>query len=196
MNERLSLLYGFGWDITPPTGTGAQIPTVSGLWTGSAWQSAYGGDINGTAPWPMLYGQLAPRIGVAYRLPVAGLVFRAGAGTFHDATLGAAVNPINGAPFNSWLLAAGGSGIDTSTGASSGAASTPGAIPADVQRFLLGSYPALHLPTSYQWRLSVERGLGSRGVGSIAYTGSAGRNLLGHEAYVDPGREFSSAWLR
>jgi hypothetical protein len=37
---------------------------------------------------------------------------------FRDPTLGAAVNPINGAPFNSWLLSANGAGSGISSGAS------------------------------------------------------------------------------
>jgi hypothetical protein len=183
INEKLSLLAGIEWQITPPTAAQTQIPTVSGLWNGVSWLNTYSGDINGSAQWPMRYRQFAPRAGVAYRLR-QDLILRAGAGTFYDATLGASVNAINGAPFNSWLLPSGGSGTDSSTGTPTVGA--PGAHSPDVERFLLGNYPALHLPASYQWRISLEKQLGSRGAGSIAYLGAAGRNLLGHEAYVDP----------
>jgi len=183
VSDRISVLYGFAWDITPPIRTAIQTPTFSGLWTGSAWQNAYSGDINGTALWPMRWGQLAPRVALAYSL-AAGLVLRAGAGAFRDATLGAAVNPINGAPFNSWLLSSNGAGPGTSANVSASPAAAPQS--SDVQRFLAGSYPALRLPTSYQWRLTLEKQLGLQGVGSIAYVGATGRNLLGHEAYVDP----------
>jgi hypothetical protein len=179
--ERLSLLYALGWEITPPTHT-RRVDTFSGFWTGSDWRDVYDSAINVAAPWPMRWGQIAPRLAMAYRLS-GGLVLRAGAGVFYDGALAAAVNPINGAPFNSWLLTSGGSisGIATNpTGAVSGSQSP------DVQRFLAGFYPALRLPTSYQWRLAVEKQLGPRGVGSVAYLGAAGRNLLGHEAYVDP----------
>ncbi|HXJ38282.1 MAG TPA: TonB-dependent receptor [Bryobacteraceae bacterium] len=182
LNEKLSLLYGIRWDLTPPVVTAGQTPAVSGLWTGTEWKgTTYAADINGAAPWPMRWGQVAPRIGLAYRLPL-GIVMRAGAGLFHDATLGAAVNPVNGAPFNSWLLSSGGTTGATGTGTTGASlANAP-----DVDRFLAGFDPALRLPTSYQWRSSVERALGSRGVGSVAYTGSISRNLLGHQAYVDP----------
>jgi hypothetical protein len=61
--------------------SGQPPPTFSGLWTGSAWQNAYSGDINGTALWPMRWGHVAPRVALAYHLPV-GLVLRAGSGTF------------------------------------------------------------------------------------------------------------------
>ena len=181
VSDRLSLLYGLSWNITPPTRT-RQVATYSGLWTRSIWQNAYAGNVDVAAPWPTRWRQIAPRIALAYR-PSGGLVLRAGVGAFYDGTLGAAVNPINGAPFNSWLLTSGGafSGTTTSPAETVSSSASP-----DVQRFLAGAYPALHLPTSYQWRLALEKPFGSRGAGSIAYVGTAGRNLLGHEAYVDP----------
>jgi hypothetical protein len=181
LSDRLSLLYGLAWDITPPTHT-LEVPAFSGSWTGTDWQNLYSEHVKVSPPWPMRWKQFAPRLALAYGFS-GGLVLRAGAGAFYDGSLGAAVNPINGAPFNSWLLNSGGtvSGIGTNP---SGTAS--GSQSADVQRFLAGSYPALHLPVSYQWRLAVEKRLGSRGVGSMAYVGAAGRNLLGQEAYVDP----------
>jgi len=99
--------------------------------------------------------------------------------------MGASVNPINGAPFNSWQMSAGGTGVDASGGGSGNGTSQSSTSP-DVQKFLAGEYPTLHLPISYQWRTSLEKGFGARGVASAAYLGSAGRHLLGHQAYVDP----------
>ncbi len=185
LSDSLNVVYGLRWDVTPPTAGQAQIPTVTGLWTGTDWQTTHFGDINGTAPWPMRYGQLAPRIGLAWRLPWRGVVLRAGGGLFHDSTLGASINPINGAPFNSWLLAGGGSGIDSSAGSSGTPQPSQGAA-ADVERFLSGPQPALRLPASYQWRVSLEKGLGTRGAASAAYVGATGRNLLGNQAYIEP----------
>ena len=182
VSDRFNLLYGLLWEITPPTHS-LHVDTLSGFWTRSDWQNEYAGNnVNVAAPWPMRWGQIAPRLALAYRA-AGGLVLRAGAGAFFDGTLGAAVNPINGAPFNSWLLSSGGSisGIATNP-----AGTSAGSQSLDVQRFLAGAYPALRLPTSYQWRLAIEKQLGTRGVGSIAYVGAAGRNLLGREAYVDP----------
>jgi len=183
VSENLNLMYGLAWDITPPGRTARQIPTFSGLWTGSEWQSTYSGVVDAAAPWPMHWGQVAPRLALAWRT-AGGLVFRAGAGMFRDPTLGAAVNAINGAPFNSWLLSANGAGSGISSGASGSTASASQSP--DVQRFLDGIYPALRLPTSYQWRLAAEKQIGTHGVSSVAYVGAVDRNLLGDEAYVDP----------
>jgi hypothetical protein len=184
VSDSLNLVYGVRWEVTPPTADQVQIPTVSGFWTGAEWQTAHTGDIAGTAPWPMRFGQVAPRIGLAYRLPRTGLILRAGGGLFYDATLGASINPINGAPFNSWLLASGGTGVDSSTGG--GTAPASGSTAPDVNRFLNGTPPPLRLPASYQWRVSLEKSMGSRGVASMSYVGALGRNLLGNQAYVEP----------
>lgn len=186
VNPNLNLVYGFRWELTPPTGAQVQIPTISGLWSGSDWitQNTV---IVSTAPWPMRYGQFEPRIGLAYRLPGSGLVLRAGGGLFYDTTLAASINPINGAPFNSWLLPGGALTVSTPPAPPTGTQTPPAQTTApDVQQFLAGRYPALHLPASYQWRASLEKGIASRGVASVAYLGSSNRNLLGNETYTDP----------
>jgi hypothetical protein len=186
VNENLNLVYGFRWELTPPAGAQVQIPTISGLWSGSDWITQHTG-IDGTAPWPMRYGQFEPRIGLAYRLPGSGLVLRAGGGLFYDTTLGASINPINGAPFNSWLLAGGALTVSTAPAPPTGTETPPAQTTApDVQQFLTGPYPALHLPMSYQWRASLEKGIAAHGTASVAYLGSSNRNLLGNETYTDP----------
>jgi hypothetical protein len=187
VSEALNIVYGIRWEVTPPTADQVQIPTVSGLWTGADWTTTHTGNINGTAPWPMRYGQFAPRIGLAYRLVDSGVVLRAGAGVFYETTLGASISPINGAPFNSWLLSAGATGIaESAPGSHPAGPSQQGALTPDVLQFLSGPYPALRLPVSYQWKASLERSIRSHGVGSVAYIGSASRNLLGNEVYIDP----------
>lgn len=183
--ERLSLMYGVRWELTPPAASHSQTGPRTGVWVGDAWQFSYLGDINGAAPWPMRYGQVAPRVGLAYRFPGSGLVLRAGAGLFYDATLGASLNPVNGAPFNSWLLPTGGTG--SAGGGSGSIGSWPGSNSAPaVVRFLTGHSPALQLPTSYQWRASIDKPIGRRGTASVGYAGSENTHLVGNEAYVDP----------
>jgi hypothetical protein len=187
VSDTLSLVYGLRWELTPPGTVPTQNPTVSGLWTGTQWQTTESGIINGTAPWHMDYAQLAPRIGLAWKLPGSGLMLRAGAGLFYDPTLGASVDPINGAPFNSWLYLPTGNGISGSSAASNTPPASAAAVTSpDVARFLSGDYPALHLPRSWQWKTSLEKSVGTAGVVSASYSGSTGSHLLGNEAYVDP----------
>jgi hypothetical protein len=184
--EGLSVVYGIRWELTPPTPPRLLISSISGLWKGGIWQSAQTGQIDGAAPWPMRYGQVAPRVGVAYRVPGSGLVLRAGMGVFFDAALGAAIDPINGAPFNSWELSSGTTSAGSPMGLSGLPGPSQGGTAPDVLDFLIGSGPPLRLPASYQWRASVERSFESLGTASLAYVGSSGRNLLGNEAYVEP----------
>jgi len=183
LSDSLNIVYGLRWEVTPPTASSPQIPTITGLWSGTDWQTTHYSYNTGTVRWPMRYGQLAPRIGLAWRLPWRNLVLRAGTGLFYDSTLGASINPINGATFNSWLLAGTGPGIDSSTG--SGASQPSQGTSPDVERFLSATQPPLHLPASYQWRVSLEKRAGG-GVASAAYVGARGGNLLGNQAYIEP----------
>jgi hypothetical protein len=187
VTENLSLVYGVRWELTPPSGAQVRIPTISGLWSGRDWVTQ-DTDINRTtASWPMRYGQFEPRIGMAYRLPRSGFVLRAGGGLFFDPTLGASINPINGAPFNRWLLSGGALTVTTPPAASTGTETSPTQATApDIEHFLAGPYPALHLPTSYQWRASLEKAIGARGVASVGYVGASNKSLLGSESYTDP----------
>jgi len=185
--ERFSLVYGGRWELSPPVRSRSPTLSVSGLLTGTDLQVTNAANINVTGPWPMRWGQFAPRVGAVYRLPGQGLVLRAGAGVFYDTALGSIINPINGAPFNSWQLASGTSGNASSPGAYSSGPRASGSLSPDVERFLHAPLPSIYLPTSLQWRVSVEKGMGARGLASIAYIGAVGRNLLGNEGYVDPG---------
>ncbi|MGH9656781.1 MAG: carboxypeptidase-like regulatory domain-containing protein [Bryobacteraceae bacterium] len=184
----LNIIYGTRWELTPPTSAPSQIPTVSGLWTGSKWATIHVGNVVGRAPWHVNYEQIEPRLGLAYGLPGIGVVLRAAAGVFYDPTLGATLNPVNGAPFNSWLLSAGriATGSAESLNRPSASLLRSAALSPDVVQFLTGPYPALKLPVSYQWRASLEKHVGPRGVGSVAYVGSTDGHLLGNEVYVDP----------
>lgn len=185
--ESLSIIYGARWEITPPNQLQTSLTSLSGLWDGTTWATTYSGKINGNAPWPMRYGQLAPRIGLAYRMPTSSLVLRAAAGIFYDTALGTAINSVNGAPFNSWLLADGTMGSSSyAPDSSSGAASVSTETGPDARRFLNGPYAALRLPMSYQWKTSLEKGFGAQSLASATYVGSLGRHLLGNQVHIDP----------
>lgn len=185
IGRALTLVYGLRWEITPPTSNRLQIPTVSGLWSGTDWLTRYTGDISGAAPWPMRYGQIAPRLGLAYRLPGGGLVIRAGAGVFFDTRLGSTINPANGGPFNTWQLPTGGTGVGTGGGSRMAGMPFQDERAADVAQFLQGPDTALRLPRSTQWRVSLEKGLGPQRVASLSYLGAQGSHLLGNQAYIE-----------
>lgn len=171
--QRLTLTFGLRWEITPapslrqtrisppmPSGAVVQSPAVPP--TVTAWTApTYAGPL-----WPTRYGQIAPRVGAAYRVGERSVV-RAGWGVFYDLGFSVATDPINGFPFNRWQFGDAYVAI--------GPGSTPQAG---------GPAPGLRLPYSRQWNLSWEQGIGMSDTFALSYTGSAGRHLLRREAGV------------
>ncbi len=173
VSERLNLLYGLRWEVTPPFNTYSNdslpyFPYV-GSWNGVGIAPLQLGSISlpDGSRWPMRYTQFAPRIGLAYHLPAPDVILRAGAGIFYDTGLGSVIDPANVNPLDSWQFA-------PSTGVSNGADAMPGTV------------PELSLPRVLEWRASIEKSIHSRSLLSVSYFGSAGRDLLRKEATVNP----------
>jgi hypothetical protein len=173
INNRLTVLYGLRWELTPPTNRSVSESLLTGIgtWVGP------GASVNsidsearlGKSTWPINYTQLAPRFGLAYRLHGPTLILRAGAGVFYETALGSLINPVNLSPLNSWQFAPLG-----------------GTIPASPMPAIGESVPpSLSLPRIWEWRASVERSVGNRSILSLAYVGSAGSKLLRLEGTTD-----------
>ncbi len=177
--DRLDILYGLRWEITHPSDSGYSTVFDFGPWNG------LGTSFNETASvyninriyWPMRYGQVAPRLGLAYRARKPALVFRVGAGIFYDDALGSLIDPVNLSPLNSWVFVPG----EMNTNFAGPATSLP-------------NTPELFLPKVWEWRASVERAMGEKSTLSLSYVGSAGRRLLREEASLTPGSEIPEAF--
>ena len=192
---RLTLTYGLRWEITPAPSIrqSAQIPiappvgVAGGGGSGSSEgfpptgpflpfpvpsvpSSPGGGVAAGSAAggplWPTRYGQVAPRVGIAFRLSDRA-VLRAGWGIFYDLSFSAATDPINGFPFNRWQVPLAG-------GVSQGGAGLG-----------YGFMPDLRLPYAHEWNFSYERAFSAADVLTVSYLGSAGRLLLRREATLE-----------
>ena len=157
LHPRLAVTYGLRWELNPPP---ISTRYVNGIGTPS---TAFNPTTN-IAIWRLSYTNLAPRIGVAYRLRRdSDTVLRAGYGVYFNSSLAAANDVVNGEPFNTWEMRS----ADAVTG--------------PVRSLLtFGFTPDLRLPVTRQWNITVEHSLRGQTI-SAGYVGSTGRNLLRRE---------------
>ena len=190
-SRRLVLTYGVRWELNPaPEGLGS---TTLASWLNVNNPSAITLAPTGTSLWHTIYGNFAPRLGMAYSLDQAGsMVFRAGAGVFYDLGVGASANL----------------GTDFPNGASGGPyffqpipvpnitsfVPTISALPPYPSGDSEGFDPNLKLPRSYQWNVSLEKSFGSHQAMSATYVGQAGRDLLRQEDLYRPNANFQGAF--
>lgn len=171
LSERLNLLYGIRWEITPPSHT----QSSTGLFAAGAWSdrtltfqpAAAFGALN-ESDWPMRFDQIAPRIALVYRFKKPDIIFRAGAGVFYDDALGSLLYAVNLSPLTMWQY------------------SPP---PKGAGQFQVGTFqqpPPLALPRIWEWRTSLEKSFEGRTTVSLAYAGSAGRRLFNLYGSADP----------
>lgn len=182
VTPRLTLTYGLRWDHNPPphitTNPDLQPPiTVIGLENPATMTLGP----KGTQLWKASYRNLAPRIGVAYRLdPRRGTVFRGGAGLFYDLGNGHAAQAFgNVFPYARFKR------LENVS------------FPLNLQQFEFppvtldppyGKINAfdrnLKLPYTIQWNLTLEQPLGSSQVLSASYVAALGRRLLQEETWI------------
>jgi len=177
VTDRLHLLLGLRWDVTPSSaGEEPAYGPVSGYaigyWRGVGTQpvslSNFAGVLSPTfSYWPTRYGQVSPRIGLAYHLKFPDIILRAGGGLFYDTGLGAIIANTN--PLNVWQFLP--------------SANMP-PLPAAPAFQPVSS--TLYLPKVWEWRTSLEKSLRESSLLSVSYFGSAGRKLLRDEAAIDP----------
>jgi Carboxypeptidase regulatory-like domain/TonB dependent receptor/TonB-dependent Receptor Plug Domain len=187
VTSRLNLTYGLRWELDPaPIGLGGT--------TLSAFRNVNNpATINFAAPgtplWATTYHNLAPRVGVAYRLtPQGDFVLRAGVGIFYDTGVGNTANlafafPNSTSSFFSNVqlpIANLQSYIPTIS------------LQAPYSGSFQGSVPDLQLPRSYQWNLALEKSFGDKQAVSVTYVGQAGRDLVRTEAFPISNPDFGA----
>ncbi|HKW35225.1 MAG TPA: TonB-dependent receptor [Candidatus Acidoferrum sp.] len=183
---RLTLTYGVRWELSPaPTGRGA---TQLASWTNTNNPSQFALAPLGTPLWQTTYGNVAPRLGVAYALTEArDFVIRASVGTFYDLGVGQAATLGTQFP-NAASLFSASVPVPISD-------ATPYLPTNSLQPPYPGAYgfsPNLELPRSYQWNVALEKSLQSNQVVTATYVGQAGRKLQRNAGYFQPNPSFSS----
>jgi hypothetical protein len=185
-SSRISLTFGLRWDVNPPFhgGDGTALPALAGTITDPTTFAVAppGTDLHKTT-----YGNVAPRIGIAYQLsqqPEWSTVLRGGFGTFYDLGGGYLGTVSSGAPFFAQSSLFGVAFPPTGQ-------ETPPTLSLDppISNFT-GADPNLKLPRTYQWNVGVEQSIGGHQSLSATYLGAAGRNLLHEEQYFAPNATF------
>jgi len=176
---RLTVTYGLRWDVdfAPSTIDGPSLAAVTNFKVNDLSQLALAPA--GTPPFKTPYGNVAPRVGVAYQLFPSQdwpTVIRGGFGVFYDLATSEAGNAIFSQqfPFGASKFIGGGT-----FPLSPATAAAPPISSASLSSGILAAFdPNLKLPYTLQWNVALEQGLGRQQTISASYVGSAGRRLV------------------
>jgi hypothetical protein len=181
VRPRLTVTYGLRWDVdfTPKTSSGPALPTVVNFNDASTLALAP----LGTPVFDTRYGNVAPRVGVAYQFGQKRgweSVVRGGWGVFYDL----ATTQFQAAGFyypfgaRKYLFSAGKFPMDPVTAA-------PPLVSA-ANATVLAYDPKIKSPYTQEWNLAFEQSIGPAQSLSASYVGAAGRHLLVGEQFNPP----------
>ena len=179
--SRLSLSLGLRWDVNPaPHDDSGNDPY--GITTSSPYTAQVAP--KGTKLWQTQYGNLAPRLGLAYQVhqtPGHETVFRLGGGLFYDVGTTNASQGYSGLGSSATITP---SGVAFPlTQAQIDAIPAPNtAAPYSASVYAMN--PHLSSPYSLQWNAAVEQGLGQNQTLTLSYVASIGRQLYLPKQYL------------
>ncbi len=192
---RLTVTYGLRWDVdfAPSSANGPSLPAVTGFDLNNLANLALAP--SGTPPFNTTYGDVAPRLGLAYQLSQSQdwqTVFRGGFGVFYDLATSEVGNLYStNYPFGAQKTIVGGA-----FPLSQAAAAPPPVTVAQLQRGTLAAVdPNLALPYTLQWNVSTEQALGREQSLSVTYLGAVGRRLIQSASIASPNSNFGFADL-
>jgi len=200
---RLTMTYGLRWDVdfVPSSISGPKFNAVTGFNLSNLSNLAL--LPQGAQPYKTKWGNLAPRIGLAYQVSESQrwqTVLRGGFGAFYDLATSEAGNTIGlqSYPFGSSAVVLGPALGGTATFPLSPTdAAPPPIVPPDASNggTLNAFDPNLKLPYTLQWNVAVEQALGKQQTMSISYVGAAGRRLIQSANIQFPNLNLSQALL-
>jgi hypothetical protein len=188
ISPRLTMTYGLRWDINPALKgkNSANDPyTVIGLNNPATMTLAP----RGTSLYETTYGNVAPRVGVAYRVgdeSHLGYVLRAGFGIFYDLGSGSLGGVSSYFPFGATKIIPPPAPFPLSASN----AAPPAVTTNPPVATMLVADPNLKLPRTYEWNAALEQYLGSSQTLSLTYVGAIGRDQLRVTNLFNPNPNF------
>jgi Carboxypeptidase regulatory-like domain/TonB dependent receptor len=194
ITPRLTATYGLRWEVDFAPSSNPNLLTVNPFTLSDL--SGLSLAPTGNASFHTTYGNVAPRLGLAYNVipnPKWETVLRGGFGVFYDLAGSEIGNLIGeaGYPFSATSLNFGGT-FPLDPGTASPPAITVGSLTSNV---LSAFYPHFQLPYSLQWNLAIEQALGAQQRLTATYLGSVGRRLIESTFVVAPNSSFGYANL-
>ncbi len=203
VTPRLTLTYGLRCDLdfAPSSAGGAALPAVTGYNLNNLSNLALAPV--GTPPFATTYGNLAPRLGLAYQIsqrPDWGTVLTSGFGVFYDLATSQVGDALGlDYPFGATHTVFGPilGGTATFPLSPTDAASVP-ITPAELSSTgatLTALNPHLKLPYTLEWNLALQQQMGKEQSLSVSYIGSGGRRLIQSALVSSPNQNFYQANL-
>ena len=196
IRPRATLTYGLRWDVdfSPSSIDGPSFPAVTGFNLNDL--SALALAPAGTPAFHTKYGNVAPRVGIAYQLSQNQqwmTVFRGGFGVFYDLGSQEAGNLIVGSAYPFGVVQRFFNvsfPLDSAT-----SAPPPIRPPSGGSGALFAFDPNLKLPYTLQWNVALEQALGGQQTISASYIGATGRRLTQTATVLSPNATFGEADL-
>ena len=203
VRPRLTLTYGLRWDMdfAPSSLQGPPLPAVTGYNLNNLSNLALAPA--GTPPFATTYGNLAPRLGVAYQVsqsPDWGLVLNGGFGVFYDLATSQVGDALGiDYPFGASGIVFGPALGGTATFPLNPTDAAPVPItPAELSSTgatLTALNPHLKLPYTLEWNIALQQQMGKQQSLSVTYIGSSGRRLIQSANIAAPNPSFYQANL-
>lgn len=199
VNPALTVTYGLRWDVDFAPSSNPALLAVTGFDVSNLSNLAVAP--TGTPPFQTTYGNVAPRIGLAYHLTGDQnwqTVLRGGFGVFYDLATSETGNIVNAPqfPFGTTKIVAGTVFGGTATFPLSSSDAAPPQITAALPISRGFAFdPHLKLPYALQWSVALEQALGSQQSLSASYIGSAGRRLIQSAKILSPNASFGQVNL-
>lgn len=191
---RLTVTYGLRWDVDFVPSSSPEFNAVTGFDLSDLSNLAL--LPAGTPPYKTKWGNIAPRIGLAYQASDSHgwqTVLRGGFGLFYDLTSSEAGNNVglNQYPFGSTAYPV------SNFPLSPAAVAPPPIVPPNASNYgaLYGFNPNLGSPYTLQWNVALQQALGQEQTISASYIGAAGRHLIQTASILSPNPNLYEAAL-